>query len=524
MPDEMPEAQGDLNESLNRILRTLIRRRWWVLLPLAVTVFATLIVLSRTPNRYSSEATLLVVQQQVPQRYVLPTTTTDIREALQATTQEVLSRARLLQIIDEFGLYPKERKRLSPEGLLELMRRYIGIQPLESGNGPERKDVNSFKISFIANNPQLAQEVTSKLTSLFIEQNLVTREHQATTTTQFLQEQLETAKNKLAEAEEKVRSFKMQNLGELPEQQQGNLAILNGLQSQFQGTQSSLSRAQEQREYLLSLSGYRALMLEGDLARLKSERAGLLGRYTAAYPAVKKMDEKIAQTENLLRTLRQSPAPTTEKVQVEAPPAAIGTDQDPTIALQLKSQLESNRLEIENLSKEEKQLKVTIEQYQRRLNVTPVREQQLSGILRNYDQLKQDYADLLNKEIQSRMSADLEKRQEGQQFRLVDQPSLPTEPSSPHRVKIALTAAAAGIALGLVLAFLVDLRDRSFRSEKDLSQRFPLPLVVGVPLIFTDTEMRMLTRKRVFEWVGGTCLLLAVFAAELYEFYLYRHG
>src|SRR5580704_10381082 len=125
MPDDMPEAQGDLNESLNRILRTLVRRRWWVLLPVAVTVFATLIVLSRTPNRYSSEATLLVVQQQVPQRYVLPTTTTDIREALQATTQEVLSRTRLLQIIDEFGLYPKERKRLSPEGLLELMRRFI---------------------------------------------------------------------------------------------------------------------------------------------------------------------------------------------------------------------------------------------------------------------------------------------------------------------------------------------------------------------------------------------------------------
>jgi uncharacterized protein involved in exopolysaccharide biosynthesis len=156
------EPESDLNEAVNRVVSTVARRRWWVLLPAAVTVFATLLVLSRIPNRYSSEAILLVVQQQVPQRYVLPTTTTDIREALQATTQEVLSRTRLLQIIDEFGLYANERKRLSPEGLLEMMRGDIGIQPLESQS--PQKDVNSFKISFIANNPQLAQKVTSKLT------------------------------------------------------------------------------------------------------------------------------------------------------------------------------------------------------------------------------------------------------------------------------------------------------------------------------------------------------------------------
>ena len=207
----MPETEQSLNETINRALSTFSRHRWWVLLPACVATFATLGVLWRIPNRYSSEATLLVVQQQVPQRYVLPTTTTDIREALQATTQEVLSRTRLLQIIEEFGLYTKERKSLSPEGLLEVMRADILIQPLESQSA--QKDVNSFKISFIANSPQLAQEITSKLTSLFIEQNLVTREHQATTTTNFLQEQLEAAKNKLVEAEEQVRSFKMQNLG-----------------------------------------------------------------------------------------------------------------------------------------------------------------------------------------------------------------------------------------------------------------------------------------------------------------------
>jgi succinoglycan biosynthesis transport protein ExoP len=521
MTNEMPEVEGDLNETLNQVRSTATRRRWWILLPASLTIFATLLVLSRIPNRYTSEATLLVVQQQVPQRFVLPTTTTDIREALQATTQEVLSRTRLLQIIDEFGLYTTERKRLSPEGLLELMRHDIGIEPIEGQSA--QKDVNSFKISFISNNPQLAQEVTSKLTSLFIEQNLVTREHQATTTTNFLQEQLEATKNRLSEAEEQVRSFKMQNLGELPEQQPGNLAILSGLQSQLQNTVSSLSRAQEQREYLKSLSTYRALTIEGDLARLRAERATLLGRYTPQYPAVVKISEKIAQTEALLMTLRDSPSQGTAKAQA-SPISFMGTDQDPSAALQLKSQLEANRLEIENLSGEEEKLKASIEQYQKRLNQTPVREQQLAGVLRNYDQLKQDYADLLNKETQSRMSADLEKRQEGQQFRMVDQPNLPTVPSSPKRIKISLGGLAGGIALGLALAFLVDFRDRSFRSEKTLGQRFAIPLVVGVPLLLTPGEQQVRTGKRMLEWAAGSGLALAVLVAEVYEFYLYRHS
>jgi len=516
--DYLPESETDVNLGLDRVLGILTRRRWWVILPVVVTIFATIFVLSLMRNRYGSEATLLVVQQQVPQRYVLPTTTTDIREALQATSEEVLSHAHLLAIIDEFGLYAEDRKRLSPEALLSRIQRDISIQPIESGSA--QKDVSSFKISFVANNPELAQEVTSKLTSLFIEQNLETREHQATTTTDFLREQLEATKNKLTDAEEQVRAFKMQHLGELPDQQAGNLAIMNGLQQQLQNTMASLNRAEEQRQYLESLSQNRTQTMANDLARLKSERAKLLDRYTPEYPAVMKLNEKIAQKEASLKSLQSRGTSGTQ-----ASPADTSLIPDEDLSLeQLHGQIEANRLERENLSKDEKRLKDQVDEYQRRLNASPVREQQLAGILRNYDQLKQDYADLLSKETQSQMSADLEKRQEGQQFRLVDRPSLPTVPSSPNRIKISLGGAAAGIGLGLALAFLIDMRDSSFHSEEDLSQRFALPLVVGVPLLLTPNEERSRTRKRALEWVTGSGLIIAVLLAQLYEFYLYRHG
>ena len=504
------------------MLGILRRRRWPILIAATLTSLGTLVVLSRIPSRYVSEATLLVMQQQVPQRYVVPTTTTDIREALQATTQEVLSRARLLQIIDEFGLYAKERKRLSPEGLLELMRHDIQIQPIESQS--PQKEVNSFKISFKASSPRLAQEVTSRLTSLFIEQNLATREYQATTTTNFLRDQRDVARGKLAEAEEQVRSFKMQNLGELPEQQQSNLMILNGLQTQLQNTISNLSRAQEQRQYLQSLVTFRALSVEGDLNRLKSERATLLIRFTAKHPGVIKLDEKIAQTEALLATLREPSAPTNVQA-ITKPLSAASNGNDPDISIgQLKSQLEANRLEIENLSKDEAKLKASIDQYQTRLNQTPVREQQLAGILRNYDQLKQDYADLLNKEMQSQLAADLEKRQQGQQFRVVDQPSLPTIPSSPDRIKISLGGVGGGIALGLGIAILMEFKQQTFHFEKELSRSFSVPLVFGIPELPTPQEQRAATWTRRFEWLAASLLGMVVFAAELYEYYLYRHG
>jgi succinoglycan biosynthesis transport protein ExoP len=518
----LPEQESNLNNSLDQVLRIVTRYRWWIILPAVLTIAAALITLSVIPSRYTSEATLLVVQQQVPERYVLPTTTTNIREALQATTEEVLSRTRLQGIVEEFGLYSKEKKRVSPEALLGLMRQDIEIEPIESAS--DRRNVSSFKISFIASTPQIAQAVTSKLTSLFIEQNLETREHQATTTTDFLREQLESTKNKLGEAEEQVRSFKMQHLGELPEQQAGNLAIMTGLQSQLQNTTASLSRAEEQRQYLESLSEYRTLAIANDLAHLKAERTKMLDRYTPEYPGLIKLNEKIAQTEAALNSLQVGKASGTQPSPPEASSTStVAIDGDTSLG-QLRGQLQANRLEIENLSKDERRLKEQLDQYQVRLNATPVREQQLAGILRNYEQLKLDYADLLTKESQSQMATDLEKRQEGQQFRLVDRPSLPTVPSSPNRIKISLGGVGAGIGLGLALAFLMSMMDSSFHSEEEIGQRFSVPLVVGVPMLLTAGEERARTRKKAFEWVAGSGLLLAALLAQAYEFYLYRHG
>jgi hypothetical protein len=191
--------------------------------------------------------------------------------------------------------------------------------------------------------------------------------------------------------------------------------------------------------------------------------------------------------------------------------------EDASIA-QVKSQLEANRLEIENLAKEEKQANATISEYQSRLNLTPVREQQLSGLLRDYELSQKEYQDLLGKDQQSQLAMSLEKRQGGQQFRVAESASLPTLPSSPKRLKIALGGAAGGILLGIALAVLAEFRNPKLYEETEVNRRFSVPLVVGIPLLLAPAEERVRTRKRIFEWFGGSVLTAGVLAAELFVY------
>jgi polysaccharide chain length determinant protein (PEP-CTERM system associated) len=537
MPEE--EIGTDVNEVLGQIRGMIVRRRWWIFLPACGAILLTMAILRILPNRYTSQATLLTVQQQVPQRYVTPNSTTDVASELEAMKQEILARPRLTDIIHEFGLYPKAMKLQAPEQVVELLTHDIDIQPLLGGSSSGQKDLAGFKIAFTAENPVIAQQVTSRLTSLFIQESLKRGEAQDANTTSFLREQLEAARAKLAAQEQRVSDFKTQFLGELPEQQSGNLAILGSLNSQLQTTMSTLSRAQQQRVYLQSLlSGYETMSAnntplpgssdlariidpvaaaEADLARVRLDRDRLLTVFGSRHPEAIKAEGQVMAAEAALKRLKSN-APTTQKPESLATKPAKPADQ-PVVA-QIKSQLESNRVELEQLAKDETRLRADLDRYQNRLNLTPVREQQLTGILRDYELQKLAYADLLNKEQQSQLATNLGRDQRGQQFRLVDPPSLPVIPSSPKRLIINLGGVAGGLILGLVLAFLRDLADRSFYGEKQLSQRFSMPLVVGVPLLRTPGETRTRTWKAAFEWSAGCVLALALCAAE---YYTYRH-
>ena len=360
-----------------------------------------------------------------------------------------------------------------------------------------------------------------------------------------------TREKELEAQEERLRDFKLQHVGELPEQQPGNLGILTGLQGQLQATMTSLERAQQQRALLQAeleatprrrpsqetgslapipgnqgstqvLSPIEAAQY--DLARLEAARSTMLSKgYTSQHPDVVVNKREIAQAEDTLKRLRAA-APAAEESWPSAAAMtrspSLDTSEDPAVA-QLKTSLEANRLEIEGLTNDEKRLKSSVAEYESRLNQTPVREQQQGSILRDTEVLRQQYADLQKKEQESQLATNLERQQGGQQFRLVDAASLPTVPSSPKRVKMSLGGAVAGLFIGLALAVLMETRDTSFHTETDLTKYLAPPFVVGIPLLPTRLEVRRRAWWSVFQWFAASAVLLVVVAAE---FYVYRRG
>ena len=534
MTEPQPE---NIDVMLEKILRMVIRRRWWVLLPtLVIGVGASLVTLL-LPNHFESQAVILVESQQVPERYVTANTISDMREVLLLMTDAILSRTRLLQIINDLNLYPKERKAMAPEQLVALMRSNIDIE--QTQKGPEEpRGSNAFKITFTGDDPHSAQAVTGRLTDLFIKENNESREEQSTGTTKFLEDELQSAEEALNQQDIRLRDFKMHNLGELPDQQGGNLAILNGLHSQLQNVQSALGRVHEQDTYLQSLmSQYQEIAaanaavsgpvgpggpvvsdpvesIKAELSRLEAERFELMGRYTDKYPDVVKIDQEIKQTQQLLTAATASkPAPSKGGNDQQSSKTTEPARKDPAMA-QLNSQLEANRIEKENDLAEEKRIQSQIEEYEHRLNLTPVREEQLSELMRGYDEAKRHYDELLSKKKDSEMATSLIRRQQGQRFRIIDQPSLPSTPSNKGRIKISLGGLAAGLGVGIGLAFFLEARNHSFREESELRTMFGFPLLLGVPLVLGKMEEKRRSRVAVFEWLGGVLVCLLIAASE----------
>lgn len=521
----MTHESIDLNSTLNHLWSVAVRKRWWILVTTFVVSLGTIRVSFLTPDRFRSEATIFIARSTVPQEYVLMNNTANAMESVDAIKREVLSRARLEQIINDFGLYPSSRK-VGTEALAELMRADIVVEPISKD--PERRPMNAFVIAFTSSDPKIAQQVTERLASLFINENLQKQRRFNSSTTNFLHQEVETAKAELDRQDALVREYKLRNLGDLPEQSESNLQVLNGLHMQLQATEASLAGARQERAYLEAMLSHYApeisagtrqdagssssvATLERELSKLKSQRDELLAKYNRMYPDVVALEQEIADHEQQLKRLAsaQKPAATDEK-----PANFANILPSDSATYQFRSQLEANTVEIEDLQRRAKQLQKQIEAYQNRLTLAPVRQQQFEELQRSYEMAKQTYTNLVNKENQSELATRLDIQQGNEQFQLIDSASLPLKPTSPHRQKIALGGLAGGLVLGFILAFVVDARDRSFRSENEVRECLGVPIVVGIPPLRTPAERSRLSLRARFEWVLASSMVATLLAAQ----------
>ena len=220
-------------------IATMIRRRAWVIaIPVILAGVVTLAVLARLPDRFRADTLILVVPQRVPESYVKATVTTKIEDRLQSISQQLMSRTRLERTILDFNLYPRERRSSAMEDVVERMRANIQVQIVKG---------DAFRVSYVADTPALAQKVTERLSSLFIEENLRDREVLADATNEFLDTQLADARRRLIEQEKQLEQYRVQHAGQLPSQLQSNMQVTQNLQMQAQGLVDSMNRDRDRR-------------------------------------------------------------------------------------------------------------------------------------------------------------------------------------------------------------------------------------------------------------------------------------
>src|SRR5580704_12621627 len=477
--DLTAEEDGMIQRELTFADYTAILRRHWALITVLTLVGGPLAygVSRLLPNRYKSQTLVLVEPPTVPTDFVKPVITTEINERLASMQEEILSRSRLEPIIHQFGLYSSDVNRVPVEELVARLQKSIQVTPVQPMAETQSQALPGFHIIVTLDNPKTAQEVCASVTSMFIEENLRLRQQRSQDTTQFLAQQLVDAKAKLDEQDARLATFKSHYIGSLPDQEQGNLNVLMGLTSQLDAATQALARAQQDKSFAESMlaqqvaawqaaqTGTNPETMDRQLTALQTQLANLQARYTDDYPDVVKTKNEIAA---LQKKIAESDVP-----KIAGTGKSSRTAAEPAQIAQLRAQVHTTDQVIAEKTREQEKIQQEIRVYQDRVQSSPVVEQQYKELTRDYQTALDFYNDLLKKRDQSAMAADLERHQEGENFSILDPANLPDKPSFPNRPMFALGGLAGGLALGMAIAFFLESRDSSFRTERDVETALP---------------------------------------------------
>jgi polysaccharide chain length determinant protein (PEP-CTERM system associated) len=502
-------------------------------------------------DEYRAQTLILVVPQRVPEKYVGPAVAETIEQRLQSISPQIMSESRLERIITELDLYPSKRgKRGGMEEIVAEMRDDISVEIM-------RGDL--FRVTYSGSNPYKVMQVTQRLASLFVEENLKDREQLAVGTNRFLESQLDNTRRALEEQERKVQEYRQTHAGELPSQVGANLQVLQSTSFQYQTGEETLSRDRDRRlELERSLT---ELMNQSDQAKpaargaeppvpatpptpepttattdalpsepprvqptadlatnlqnlnlLQRYLAGLQTRFKPEHPDVLRAKKQIADLQKAIGSGR--PGAKVDDVLASSDPAAVVRS---ARISQVRAQIDNIDREISRKTAEQERLKLQMQLLQRRVENEPTRESELISLTRDYDTSKATYQSLLARREESGIAADLERQQVGQQFKTLDPARLPEKPFGPNRQRINLIAAGVGLVLGIGLTVLLEVRDQSFRNSIEVVPVLSLPVLASVPAIMTRTE-RLRARRLVLAMMTLFFTILGSGGAVAYKY------
>jgi polysaccharide chain length determinant protein (PEP-CTERM system associated) len=466
----------------------MVRRRWPLIVTLALIGPPLAYGVTRLiPNRYKSQTLVLVSEPTVSSDLVKPVDTSDASQHLASMQQQILSRSRLEPIIRQFGLYPNDVTSKPMEDLVAKLQKAIDVTPVMPMAETRANNLPGFYVNVTLDNPRTAQAVCTTITSMFIDENVHLRQRHSEDTAQFLAQQLTEAKAKLDDQDGKLAAFKSLHHNSLPDDQKMNLDLLAGSSTQLDAATQALARAQQDKSFAesmlsqqvatwqASLNGSGTETPEQQLAPLQTELLRLRARYTDDYPDVVKMRNDIAALKKKIADAKNM------KPGDSDPIGKSGVE--PQQVAQLRAQIHTYDQVIVERSKEQDQIKQQIKVLQDRIQSSPFIEQQFKQLTRDYQTALEFYNDLLKKRDESAMASDLERRQEGEEFRVLDAPNLPDKPSFPNRPLFTLGGFVGGLGLGVGLAYFFEMQDTSFRTERDVENILRLPVLAMIPAI-----------------------------------------
>jgi polysaccharide chain length determinant protein (PEP-CTERM system associated) len=447
---------------LTKYLDMAARRIWWIIIPFLLTVLAGLAYTLAAPKIYEAQTLILVQPQRVPENFV---------RTIVSTTVE---------------------NRLLVDDKVAILRGRIKVDV--SNRGASRGEANSFTITFHDEDPRKVMEVTNALASNFIAENLRLRESQAMGTSTFLSDELESVERKLREKEEELKNYRERYMGGLPEQLETNLSIQERLAGQLDQLNSNLRDAENRKILVQTQMAEQRNARAGrtlrstareqeprDITSLKNELASLESRYTQNHPDVISLKATIA------------------KLEAEA---SEGKTSMANVDPSLVHQFQDIGLEIANLKEEISKVQTQVQWYQTKVEETPKREQELLALNRDYENLNGMYNSLLNRKLEAEIAVSMEKKQKGEQFRVIDPAKMPDRPVKPNIVQVIFLTLALGLGLGLGLAYLVEFMDTSYKAPEEVEKGLQLPVLVSLPIRYTESELRSIKMNKILTVVS----------------------
>ncbi len=551
------------DQELERIKKIFWRRKGWFLWPLISLLLLTAIICVLLPNVYRSTATVLILNQQIPSTMVPSTVTTYAQERIQAITQEVTSRSKILKLVEKYNLLPDKAKKLTTEDLVDAIRKRISFQTINAEVNKENASqpvllTIAFSISYEDEDPGKAQAVTNEIVSFYLAKNLESREKVARGTTEFLTEQLKQERMRMDGLQTSLAAFQKDHLEELPEYSSLNMQKLERFNQRFSDVDMQLSSLEEQRSILKGnqamLDPYsgsttsKVLTPSERLREVQLERTQALSKYSASHPTVKAKDQEITllesegkagggydqmmdnlkAAETRLANLKSTYTDKHPEVQstereinkIKAELAGLQNDRQagskitsaPTSPayITLQTELDKLSVSISSLQAEKKQLEKDTKDLLVKLHSMPQVAKQFAELDTEYQSAKINCNTIEQKLLGAKVSQGMEEEKKGESFQVVEPAFLPEKPAKPNRLAIMLAGAVLALGLSVGAAAAREFSDKRIYDLEVLQKISRFPVISIIPAMITEAEIAARRKRRVVLWVAGMCGVIVI--------------